>query len=283
MSTLDQTELKLTPHAKLIPDKEWRININLNDIMMNDVVQEFVNNEMINYNKEPATTRKYTEKELNRILADVRKERRQRAIENYTDFNAVIDAEWSKVIHPLTKMPAPDVTRAERENQLISMKIPSITETKYFRDMAKFRDANVEAIKNLNDCSGSPLSEFTKMIFTPVGLYTDYIGDLSALTDDILLIGCDDIKEFNKHYESEHLRYNNYCANYCTFHNVEYNFEAFRYMLLRIKFENADSLKNHLSVIYKNEVSTYRTYDQLSYNSPETSNVSYIRYTLLLQ
>ena len=217
---MDTTELTLKPHAKLVPAKEWKIKFDLNDIMMNDTIHEFVNNEMLSYIKEPAHARKYTEKELNRILADVRKERRQRAIENYTDFNAVIDAEWSKIIHPLAKMPAPDVTRAERENQLIAMKIPIISETKYFRDIAKFRDANVEAIKNLNDCSGSPLSEFTKMIFTPVGLYTDYIGDLSALTDDILLIGCDDIKEFNKHYESEHLRYNNYCANYCTFHNV---------------------------------------------------------------
>lgn len=282
MSTLDQTELKLKPHSKLIPDKEWRININLNDIMQNEFVQEFVNNEMMSYVKEPAQPRKYNEKELARILGDLHSEQRHRRETKTEDFNAMINSQWASHLHPLAKIPAPDITMTKRENQLISMGIPNVTRTYYYRDHSRFLDDNMSSLVSLNDTLGDPLGESTRMSFEPVGIYTDYIGNLSSITDDIMKLGCDEIQENGRYYESDHLKYNMYTADYCKFIDSKCNLNALEYMLLRIMYEDVDSLKNHLSIIYRNEVSRFMTYDQLSYNSPESSDVSYVRFTLLI-
>lgn len=253
--------LSLKPHMKLVPEKEWRINISTSEILNNPYVRRFIDANSVSsilVSKNVAIPRKYTEKELNRILADCHAEKKAKQDSKKEDFNQIINAEWAKVVVPPVKIPDEKTTARRRDDQLMQMGVPYINKTYYRRDFTDFYNDVINSISSLNDTTGDPLGEYTAMSFKPVAIYTDYVGRLFNTTDSIMMIPGDvTIDWITK------------LLFHCRF-GVNNPKDCFR------------SEANHISIICENSVETYANYNQLSHKSPIEKDKSYIRFTLLL-
>lgn len=253
--------LSLTPQMRMVPDKEWRINISTSGILNNPCVRGFIDNESsssIPVSKNFAAPRKYTEKELNRILADCHAETKAKQDSKKEDFNHIINSEWAKVVALPVKIPDENTSARHRDDQLIQMGIPYITKTYYRRDFTDFYNDVINGMKSLNDTTGDPLGEYTAMIFKPVAIYTDYVGRLFNTADSIMMIP-----------EDVTIDYVTKLLFHCRF-GVNNSNDRLR------------SEANHISIICENSVETYTNYNQLSHASPIEKDKSYIRFTLLL-
>lgn len=256
---LENEGLSFKPHAKLYPDPEWKINIPSSAIMNDATIQSFIHSKAPEDDLHGAP-RKFTKKELDRILADYHAEKSKKAADKVkdTDFNTIINSEWSNVISPPAVMPEEEVIARNREDQLIRMGVPYIKRTFYYREFLKFHDDIIDAIQSLNDTIGSALKEYTVMTFKPIAIYTDYIGRLFNSFDSIMMLHDDASAD---------------CISTAIF-NCRFGVDSLK-MSTRPE-------ANHISFIFESSVEKYNDYSQLHHSSPVEKDISYVRYTLLL-
>ncbi len=201
-------------------------------------------------------TRKYSEKELNRILCDMGLRRESN---HKTKFDDYVD---ERAVEPIIDLEAAHKKRYEASNDI--MNYGSFIKDKFYSDFDKFISDLKKDIKDLNDTISDFLDPdgFVKFQFYPSGIFTDYAGLL------------DNERNYSKFIDSEFIK---------NFSGKTIKEFVDSYVSQFVKPDNQYRVSNFISIIMRSETSKFKSYSSHKYNDAESRMVSFVRYTYVFK
>ena len=282
-NNLDRNGVTFTPHIKNKVDKDEKFTMVFNDILnaINTCIPDVVFT--------PSTTeRKFSDKEINEILARTPARDTRKQIAGVSNKNHSVTA-FNDYISNHTKLPVgiPPETYIGIRNSIPMRFIPQTIEMdKMYSSLSAMVTALIEDINSLTDVSVSSDNIVTSYTYIPYGFYTDFDGgEISSRNKTRHYVFSDSKSVVSKkrydeiHIVPRHVGAMNWLNNLAS-HKDDLN--GCDIAINEIATIDGWESSRFLSVIVENSVKKYNSLNHYGLNTAGESSVNYIRYTAII-